>query len=104
MYVIADLIIINLDWTRPWTFHETLRKWLSFIRKSHLVVDNKDKQINRKYYGYDLYYIIVIVEGYLQSAYAEQHGLSGGSSELTEGCLLENIGIPLVVVCSKVTN
>lgn len=152
---LADsMVIIALDWTRPWKFLESFQRWIQVLQQ---VIDDICKQGSAgeswsrgkavvdelrekgKRMMHDLYLHVtdmsILVEHYLQT-YTEpaQNTLNGYTMvaststssvpstpvvstplvttttqadqvtlPLTQGCLTTNLGVPIVIVCCKVS-
>ncbi|KAG5461124.1 MAG: hypothetical protein BJ554DRAFT_6730, partial [Olpidium bornovanus] len=124
-----SLVVITLDWTRPWRFVETLQRWLSVFEESVLHVehegggraDGKWSRGKARRIALRPYHVLVIrTAGALaeRATYADGFEKWRGTSRksagnrgsktvmlpLEEGILTKNFGVPLVVVCCKLTN
>ncbi|KAF9585958.1 hypothetical protein BGW38_010773 [Lunasporangiospora selenospora] len=112
---VADsVIVLVLDWSRPWTFMETLQRWIKVLQialqqiclegavaaatwtKGKALMDELQEKLIR----------------FLQEYTEPQANPSLATSilnddqsvllPLTEGCLTDNTGLPIVIVCTKV--
>ncbi|KAF9183654.1 hypothetical protein BGZ51_003883 [Haplosporangium sp. Z 767] len=121
---IADsVVMIVLDWSRPWTFMETLHRWVKVLEtaieqicqegavptakwtKGKALMDELQEKLGR------------FLQEYSEpqphpsagsAVFNESQSFVLGSSDaqsvllpLTEGCLTNNTGVPIVVVCTK---
>ncbi|KAI7898319.1 dynein light intermediate chain-domain-containing protein [Cokeromyces recurvatus] len=121
-------VIIVLDWTRPWRFLETLERWMDVLQhrideickegsagelwsRGKVVVDDLREKIE--------HYLQTYTEPVsLNTAFNMTASTSTGSLQstplvttttsadqvtlpLTQGCLTNNLGIPIIVVCCK---
>ncbi|KAF9164190.1 hypothetical protein BGX21_010048 [Mortierella sp. AD011] len=118
---IADsIVIIVLDWSKPWTFMETLHRWVKVLEeaikqicqegavatatwtKGKALMDELQEKLSR------------FLQEYTEpqsnstlgtSVFSEGQNFGLGSTDallpLTEGCLTNNTGVPIVVVCTK---
>ncbi|CAO3611282.1 unnamed protein product [Cunninghamella blakesleeana] len=106
--MIKDLmIIITLDWSKPWSFVSSLEKWLNTINQVFLQLYNSHANIKIL-----LDKLSNDVKEYIQN-YSESNETSYRSSStlikssdqvklpLTNGQLSTNYGIPIAVVCCK---
>ncbi|KAF9983870.1 hypothetical protein BGZ65_001340, partial [Modicella reniformis] len=115
-----SIVLIVLDWSRPWIFMETLQRWAKVLEtaiqqicqegavagaawtRGKALMDELQEKLSR----------------FLQEYTEPSHGtstfsesLSLGSTDaqsvllpLTEGCLTNNTGVPIVIVCTKSDN
>ncbi|KAF9919161.1 hypothetical protein BX616_000435 [Lobosporangium transversale] len=119
---IADsIVVIVLDWSKPWTFMETLERWVRVLEiaiqqicqegtaanvawsKGKALMDELQEKLTRFLQEY--------TEPQAQSAngastFSESQTFGLGSTDavllpLTEGCLTNNTGVPIVIVCTK---
>ncbi|CAG8698939.1 15715_t:CDS:2, partial [Funneliformis mosseae] len=100
-----SLVVVVLDWARPWTFIETLQKWIKFVElgiesvKKEGNVGSKDGWTKGK---------AVVDE--LKDLHAANPNATVNSEEddvalpLGPGVLTTNLAVPLVVVCTKSDN
>ncbi|KAF9356951.1 hypothetical protein BGX26_004492 [Mortierella sp. AD094] len=121
---IADsVVIIVLDWSKPWTFMETLQRWVKVLEgaikqicqegavataawtKGKALMDELQEKLSR------------FLQEYAEpqsnsalgtSAFSESQTFGLGSTDaqsvllpLTEGCLTSNTGVPIIIVCTK---
>ncbi|CAG8597025.1 4447_t:CDS:2, partial [Scutellospora calospora] len=102
-----SLVVIVLDWARPWTFVETLQRWIKFIElgiervKKEGAVGSKDNWTKGK----------AIIDEMQEAHASTANGAVPASSEaeevelpLGDGVLTTNLAVPLVVVCTKSDN
>ncbi|KAG0309908.1 hypothetical protein BGZ99_000749 [Dissophora globulifera] len=116
-------VIIVLDWSKPWTFMETLQRWARVLdvalqqilqegavatatwTKGKALLEELQEKLSR------------FLQEYTEPqphaangavAYSESQTFNLGSTDaqsvllpLTEGCLTNNTGLPLVIVCTK---
>ena len=120
-----SIALIILDWTKPWDFFKSLQKWINILEKSVEFIAAKDvglldklKQNGKNLIIYpSLLHFFEIVEQFFTS-YTEPVTEADGAATVTTdtnknlhdiviplapGLLSNNIGIPLIVVCTKVT-
>ncbi|KAF9938262.1 hypothetical protein BGZ75_003883 [Mortierella antarctica] len=121
---IADTIVmIVLDWSKPWTFMETLQRWIKVLEgalqhicqegavagaawsKGKALMDELEEKLSR------------FLQEYTEpqphpslgtANYSDTQSYVLGSNDaqsvllpLTEGCLTNNTGVPIVIVCTK---
>ncbi|KAK3807260.1 MAG: dynein light intermediate chain-domain-containing protein, partial [Benniella sp.] len=116
---IADtVVLIVLDWSKPWAFVETLERWIKVLdtaikqilqegavataawTKGKAVMEELQEKLSR------------FLQEYTEP---QPHGTSTfselGSTDaqsvllpLTEGCLTNNTGVPIAIVCTKSDN
>ncbi|RIB08328.1 dynein light intermediate chain-domain-containing protein [Gigaspora rosea] len=118
-----SLVVIVLDWARPWTFVETLQRWIKFIElgiervKKEGSVGAKDDWTKGKAIVEEMQETLErFIRNYTKS-YAHEpdtstaNGTVPASSEedevtlpLGDGVLTTNLAVPLVVVCTKSDN
>jgi len=120
-----SLVVIVLDWARPWTFVETLQRWIKFIElgiervKKEGSVGAKDDWTKGKAIVEEMQETLDrFIRNYTKS-YAHEpdtstaNGTVPASSEedevtltlpLGDGVLTTNLAVPLVVVCTKSDN
>nr|CAG8524817.1 2988_t:CDS:10 [Entrophospora candida] len=84
-----SLVVIVLDWTRPWTFIETLQRWIKFIESSIKDVCSEGGTGSKS--------------GWTKGK-AVVDELKESQLPLGPGTLTTNLGIPIVVVCTKSDN
>ncbi|KAI9597016.1 dynein light intermediate chain-domain-containing protein [Syncephalis fuscata] len=107
------LILITVDWQRPWTFVETLERWFSVIRDGVQAVrdEGRDASVNWSKGGVIVDENKERLERFLQE-YVEPSedgtlplNVTTNANEvllpLSEGSLTTNFGIPVIVVCCK---
>ncbi|CAJ0828560.1 968_t:CDS:2 [Entrophospora sp. SA101] len=100
-----SLVVIVLDWTRPWTFIETLQRWIKFIESSIKDVCSEGGTGSKS--GWTKGKAVVdelkeSLERFIQK-YTEPADPNNVTNELPlgPGTLTTNLGIPIVVVCTK---
>ncbi|KAG0198970.1 hypothetical protein BGX28_007680 [Mortierella sp. GBA30] len=119
---IADsAVVIVLDWSKPWTFMETLQRWIKVLEgaiqqicqegavasatwtKGKALMDELEEKLSR------------FLQEYTEpqphpslgtTIYNETSVLGTSDAQsvllpLTEGCLTNNTGVPIIVVCTK---
>nr|CAG8490914.1 3735_t:CDS:10 [Entrophospora candida] len=103
-----SLVVIVLDWTRPWTFIETLQRWIKFIESSIKDVCSEGGTGSKS--GWTKGKAVVdelkeSLERFIQK-YTEPADPNNVTNELPlgPGTLTTNLGIPIVVVCTKSDN
>ena len=106
--------MICLDWQRPWTFVDALEKWIRVLKAAVKQVRDEGREPS----GWSRGDVVVDeacerLQRYLQEYEEPSKDLedvrvkptsSAGMDvllPLTEGSLMENFGIPLVIVCCK---
>ncbi|CAG8571924.1 3151_t:CDS:10 [Diversispora eburnea] len=102
-----SLVVIVLDWARPWTFVETLQRWAKFLEKgienikTEGAVGAKDGWTKGK----------AVVDEMKEAHTNTTNGTGASSAEaetvalpLGPGTLVTNLAVPLVVVCTKSDN
>lgn len=112
-----SLVVIVLDWARPWTFIETLQRWIKFLEagieniKSEGDVGAKDGWTKGKAVIDELKESIVkFVQNYAEPDSNNPNPTVNSENDddvalpLDEGVLTTNLAIPLVVVCTKSDN
>lgn len=100
------MAVICLDFTKPWTFLETLEKWIGILTSAlaSLKLDRKTStELTENLANY--------IQNYSESVPDSQTGIVFDPSRVQEGepqalplkgaVLSENIGIPIIVVCLK---
>lgn len=102
-----SLVVIVVDWSKPWGFMQTLDKWLSAVEQE-VVAISKQKNV-------DLDALQSKLEKFWRS-YSEPNVTDSSKPEpavtttihrdlnlpLDNGVLVNNVGIPIVIVASKV--
>ncbi|KAF9961644.1 hypothetical protein BGZ72_002735 [Mortierella alpina] len=121
---IADtVVLIVLDWSKPWTFMETLQRWIKVLEgalqqicqegavagaawsKGKALMDELEEKLSR------------FIQEYTEpqphpsvgtANYNETQSFALGSNDaqsvllpLAEGCLTNNTGVPIIIVCTK---
>ncbi|KAI1316219.1 hypothetical protein EDD11_010329 [Mortierella claussenii] len=121
---IADsVVMIVLDWSKPWTFMETLQRWMKVLEsataqicqegavatatwtKGKALMDELQEKLGR------------FLQEYTEpqpnstlgtSVFSDNQTFGLGATDtqsvllpLTEGCLTNNTGVPIVIVCTK---
>ncbi|CAG8481177.1 4233_t:CDS:2 [Ambispora gerdemannii] len=112
-----SLVVIVLDWARPWAFAETLQRWIKIlesaiesVKSEGPIPGSKDGWTQGK----------VVVDGLVESLerfiqnYTEPDSVNTNTNvpvgdpdvalPLGQGTLTKNLGIPLIVVCAKSDN
>ncbi|RIA95346.1 dynein light intermediate chain-domain-containing protein [Glomus cerebriforme] len=111
-----SLVVIVLDWARPWTFIETLQRWIKFLEvgiegvkaegdigakdgwtKGKAVIDELKESIEK------------FIQNYVEPDSNNPNATVNSESddvvlELGPGVLTSNLAVPLVVVCAKSDN
>ncbi|GAA6022167.1 hypothetical protein JCM11491_005113 [Sporobolomyces phaffii] len=104
--LLDSLVVIVLDWERPWSFLDELRNWIAMLRSI----------LRAEAGGDDVYEVAEAKERsrtQLRTYHDPAPTTNGGTpsamsaapidtdAPLPPGTLLENLGIPIVVVCTK---
>ncbi|KAF8946960.1 hypothetical protein BGZ47_010794 [Haplosporangium gracile] len=121
---IADTVImIVLDWAKPWTFMETLQRWIKVLEgalqqicregavatatwtKGKALMDELQEKLARFLQEYTEPQPHPSIGS---AIFSESQTFNLGSNDaqsvllpLTEGCLTNNTGVPVVIVCTK---
>ncbi|CAO3703176.1 unnamed protein product [Rhizopus stolonifer] len=125
---VADAcVVIMLDWSRPWKFLETLRGWISVLRyltdeickensmgqwsQGKAVMDELKENLEHylQTYTEPTQHTIVMTASTSTSSIATTSTPNINATShadqvilpLTTGCLTTNIGLPVIIVCSK---
>lgn len=111
--------MIFLNWGRPWLFLESLQKWLRFLELAHTeildygsdprTVDDPDRYTTGKAMVDELKtQLFKYFQDYKEAPVGlgeEKRPIISALSEapvkLAPGCLSRNLGIPLIIVCTK---
>lgn len=111
--------MIFLDWGRPWLFIESLQKWLRFLEIAHTeildyggdsrTVDDPDRYTTGKAMIEELKaQLVKYFQDYKDAPVGLGEEKRPAISALSEtpikiapGCLSRNLGIPLIIVCTK---
>ncbi|CAG8562847.1 241_t:CDS:2 [Paraglomus occultum] len=111
-----SVIIIVLDWSRPWTFIETLQRWIKVVEQAINSVKQEGDSGSKT--GWTKGKVLVeemaeLLEKFIQS-YTDSETSAPNSNVLEPesevalpmgpGTLTTNLGIPLIVVCAKSDN
>ncbi|ORX97884.1 dynein light intermediate chain [Basidiobolus meristosporus CBS 931.73] len=116
-----SLAVIVLDWSKPWTFVETFERWIKLLERAvasiqHGEGPNKDSgsrwtfgkfvvdEAKEKLEKYVQQYVDPSISTTTSSVPPSTISASMNSDVLLPlgpGCLTTNLGIPLVVVCTK---
>uniref|UniRef100_A0A1D1YDT5 Dynein light intermediate chain n=1 Tax=Anthurium amnicola TaxID=1678845 RepID=A0A1D1YDT5_9ARAE len=111
-----SLIVIVLDWSRPWTFVETLQRWIKVVEQAIDSVKKEGESGSKN--GWTKGKVLVeemteLLEKFIQS-YSDSETSAPNSNVLEPesdvalpmgpGTLTTNLGIPFVVVCAKSDN
>ncbi|RHZ89821.1 hypothetical protein Glove_9g161 [Diversispora epigaea] len=113
-----SLVVIVLDWARPWTFVETLQRWAKFLEKG--VENIKTEGAAGAKDGWTKGKAVVdemkeALEYFIQNYNAQDTNTTNGTGApsteaetvalpLGPGTLVTNLAVPLVVVCTKSDN
>ncbi|CAO3566391.1 unnamed protein product [Mortierella alpina] len=121
---IADTIVmIVLDWSKPWTFMETLQRWIKVLEgalqqicqegavagaawsKGKALMDELEEKLSRFLQEYTEPQPHPSL-GNANYNDTQSYVLGTGDAQsvllpLTEGCLTNNTGVPIVIVCTK---
>ncbi|KAG0218938.1 hypothetical protein BGX33_005428 [Mortierella sp. NVP41] len=121
---IADsVVMIVLDWSKPWTFMETLQRWIKVLEgaleqicqegavatatwtKGKALIDELQEKLSRFLQEYTEPQSHPSIGS---AIFSESQTFNLGSTDaqsvllpLTEGCLTNNTGVPIVIVCTK---
>ncbi|KAG9303822.1 hypothetical protein G9A89_018719 [Geosiphon pyriformis] len=107
---LADsLVVIVLDWARPWTFIETLQRWIKLvqegihaIRAEGAVTGSKsDWTEGQKVVEEVKESLLRFIQNYTDPDSATPVSNTDIDIPLRDGTLTENLGVPLIVVCAK---
>ncbi|KAG0033780.1 hypothetical protein BGZ82_005980 [Podila clonocystis] len=122
---IADtVILIVLDWSRPWTFMETLQRWVKVLEgaieqirqegavatatwtKGKALMDELQEKLGRYLQEYTEPQPHLSLGSTTLYNESQTFGLGANDTQnvllpLTDGCLTSNTGVPIVVVCTK---
>ncbi|KAG1462702.1 hypothetical protein G6F56_005455 [Rhizopus delemar] len=125
---VADAcVVIMLDWSRPWKFLETLRGWISVLRyltdeickensmgqwsQGKAVMDELKENLEHylQTYTEPTQHTIVMTASTSTSSIATTSTPNINATShadqvvlpLTTGCLTTNVGLPVIIVCSK---
>ncbi|GJJ75317.1 dynein light intermediate chain 1, cytosolic [Entomortierella parvispora] len=121
---VADsVVMIVLDWSRPWTFMETLERWIKVlevaieqIRQEGAISSTANwskgkalmEELQEKLGRYLQEYVEPQPAHGSSTTFSESQTFSLGSTDpqsvllpLTEGCLTDNTGVPIIIVCTK---
>ncbi|KAI7829471.1 dynein light intermediate chain-domain-containing protein [Gamsiella multidivaricata] len=119
---IADsVVVIVLDWSKPWTFMETLHRWVKVLEsaiqqicqegavatatwtKGKAMMDELQEKLSRFLQDYN-----EPQSNQSAGTFNESQTFGIGSTDaqsvllpLTEGCLTNNTGVPIIIVCTK---
>ncbi|KAJ3049472.1 hypothetical protein HK097_009531, partial [Rhizophlyctis rosea] len=111
---LADsLVVLVLDWTKPWTFFDSLDRWLTFLERSVGVMVEQRTRLVEELRGK----LECFIRDYVEPAGDGQEGSTGAAIPprpepstpsasqvvlpLSRGTLTNNLGIPLVIVAAK---
>ncbi|KAF5333538.1 hypothetical protein D9611_002697 [Ephemerocybe angulata] len=97
------LVVIVLDWTRPWTFVEELQTWLQWVENWAKGDGSRDLEIVREENRERLQsHLQHYTEGPVDPLPAATSTLSSTLLPLGQGSFTHNsAGVPIIVVCSK---
>ncbi|KIY73831.1 DLIC-domain-containing protein [Cylindrobasidium torrendii FP15055 ss-10] len=96
------LIMVVLDWTRPWTFIEELETWFQWIEAWAKGDESRELEIVREENRERLQYYIQHYSEPTSEPLPATSTLSGTVLPLGQGTLTHNsAGVPIVVVCTK---
>ncbi|KAG0379829.1 hypothetical protein BGX24_011428 [Mortierella sp. AD032] len=118
-----SVIMIVLDWSKPWTFMETLQRWIKVLEsalqqicqegavatatwtKGKALMDELQEKLARFLQEYTEPQPHPSIGS---AIFSESQTFSLGSTDaqsvllpLTDGCLTNNTGVPIVIVCTK---
>ncbi|KAI8801785.1 dynein light intermediate chain-domain-containing protein [Cladochytrium replicatum] len=125
-----SLALIVLDWTEPWKFVESLERWLSVLEREILGIvqsrEGEDARISGEIFEDLCLRVELYMREYSETVGAQANGVEPASGEntqpvlglstplyattthvpspLPQGALTKNLGIPIVVVCTKSDN
>lgn len=111
-----SLVVVVLDWARPWTFIETLQKWIKFVElgiesvKKEGNVGSKDGWTKGKAVVDELKDLLEkFIQKYSEPDAANPNATVNSEEDdvalpLGPGVLTTNLAVPLVVVCTKSDN
>ncbi|CAI2173279.1 16252_t:CDS:2 [Funneliformis geosporum] len=111
-----SLVVIVLDWARPWTFIETLQKWIKFVElgiecvKKEGNIGSKDGWTKGKAVVNELKELLEkFIQKYSEPDVANPNTTVNSEEDdvalpLGQGVLTTNLAVPLVVVCTKSDN
>eukprot|EP01091_Cochliopodium_minus_P007050 TRINITY_DN1698_c0_g1_i1.p1 TRINITY_DN1698_c0_g1~~TRINITY_DN1698_c0_g1_i1.p1 ORF type:complete len:462 (-),score=117.18 TRINITY_DN1698_c0_g1_i1:86-1342(-) len=99
-----SLIIITLDLSTPWNLVESLNKWLKISSEAienalNKLPEEKKQQFQQR--------MVTLFQSYIDPQHTEENSSTTTNTHtapLTEGALLENLGIPILVVLCKAEN
>jgi len=109
-----SVIIIVLDWSRPWTFVETLQRWIKVVEQAINSVKQEGESGSKN--GWTKGKVLVeemteLLEKFIKSYTDSETSVPNSNVLETEsdealpmGTLTTNLGIPLIVVCAKSDN
>ncbi|TPX47848.1 hypothetical protein SeMB42_g03189 [Synchytrium endobioticum] len=97
---IADLLIVLvLDWTKPWSFVHTLQSWLSILEAEVEQLETQQPELMSSLRERQETFVRTYTDvGESTPVTGLQHHIL---LPLGQGCLVKNLGIPLIVVCAK---
>ncbi|KND03137.1 uncharacterized protein SPPG_02200 [Spizellomyces punctatus DAOM BR117] len=110
---LADsLVILVLDWARPWTFLKTLEDWLSILEKHIATLEERNPELLEELKDRGQAYVRNYAEPLDQTTLSGKEGVEGKHAggvgpqhsvalPLGSGTLTKNLGIPIVVVAAK---
>ncbi|KAF9128324.1 hypothetical protein BGW39_005165 [Mortierella sp. 14UC] len=118
-----SVVMIVLDWSKPWTFMETLQRWIKVLEsalqqicqegavataawtKGKALMDELQEKLARFLQEYTEPQPHPSIGS---AIFSESQTFNLGSTDaqsvllpLTEGCLTNNTGVPIVIVCTK---
>ena len=114
------LIIIVLDWSKPWTFIQQLVNWFTFLDLHFQSLNNNNHKLSKQYKDYQnklKFYLQNFNHHYshnLNSNLSDDSNSNSNNNELTSKLFNENIipldnhslthnftGLPFIIVCNK---
>ncbi|KZT24566.1 hypothetical protein NEOLEDRAFT_1156807 [Neolentinus lepideus HHB14362 ss-1] len=96
------LVMIALDWTKPWTFVEELETWLSWVEEWAKGDGSRDLEISREENRERLQFHLQHYTEPSSEPLPPASNLSGTTLPLGPGTLTHNsAGVPIVVTCTK---
>ncbi|KAJ9089090.1 hypothetical protein DSO57_1016361 [Entomophthora muscae] len=110
--------MIFLDWGRPWLFLENIQKWLRFLELAHLnvldhgcdprMLNDPDAYTTGKAMMEELTTLLArYIQDYKDAPISAGEDRRAATTaplspiNLPQGCLSRNLGIPLIIVCTK---
>ncbi|GAA5992711.1 hypothetical protein JCM5350_004288 [Sporobolomyces pararoseus] len=102
-----SVVVIVLDWEKPWDWIRELKEWIRMLKEMLLNIDEDGKTLHEAKEQVENY-----LRNYREPVSTSQGGATApttittssildNESALPDGTLLENLGVPIVVVCTK---